>query len=218
MYTKADDEAFELSWQGTPFKFYGTSYNTIYPSINGVSNRVPLMHLQALHKTPSVGDFFGCFIRCLLECTFSCKRASWSTHRPLVDRRRYEGHCSRWVALAQFFVLVASHVHTSSSSCTIAALQGYTNALPNNMYYRWSTTPSVADKARISADVAALIPAEPAFTPTFLAVVTWFRVQVYPEGGSSPSAVDTFQATLASEDSGRSFVTFWLVGALCYAH
>lgn len=57
----------------------------------------------------------------------------------------------------------------------------------------------------MSADVAAAF--QLAFTPTFVYVATWFRVQAYP--GNIPNEVNTFQATLASDNAGRSFVTFW---------
>ena len=34
--TKTNDGATALSWTGTPFKYFGTSYNSLYPTTNGV--------------------------------------------------------------------------------------------------------------------------------------------------------------------------------------
>lgn len=87
-----------------------------------------------------------------------------------------------------------------------AAIPGYSNALPNTVYYRASTSPSDADTVRIAADIAASMPAEAPFTPSFVAVFTWFAVG--PSSNRS-DVLDTFQATLASDVGGRSFVTLW---------
>lgn len=77
---------------------------------------------------------------------------------------------------------------------------------PNTIYYRTSSSPSANDSARMAADVAAAFPAEAAFVPTLFVAVTWFAVGRY---NSKVDALNTFQAALASDAAGRSFVTLW---------
>jgi hypothetical protein len=57
----------------------------------------------------------------------------------------------------------------------------------------------------MTADVAAAFPADDAFSPTMLAVFTWFGAQLY--WCSSTCGWSTFQVALASDASGRSYVT-----------
>jgi hypothetical protein len=70
-------------------------------------------------------------------------------------------------------------------------LPQFSAATPGNVYYRLST--ASADVARMSADVGAAFPDNnsPPFSPSSVAVFTWFAVQAY-----SPSSSDgwsTFQ-------------------------
>ena len=89
----------------------------------------------------------------------------------------------------------------------MSAIPGYSNALPNNIYYRVGTSPSAADSTRLTADVSTTFPSEPAFTPSFVAVITWFAVAPY-KSAAQTEMLNTYQAILAS-DGGRSFVTLW---------
>lgn len=75
------------------------------------------------------------------------------------------------------------------------------------MYWRSGSNLSAADAARMAADVAAAFPIEAPFTPAAMAVVTWFGVAARGRGSV---ALNTFQAALAADAAGRSFVT------LCY--
>jgi alpha-tectorin len=84
---------------------------------------------------------------------------------------------------------------------SVASIPGY--PLPNNIYYRF-TTPLAADVARMTAEVASAFPSEPLFTPTILAVITYFAIGRY---STLTDFLDTFQAVLASDGVGRSFVT-----------
>jgi len=85
---------------------------------------------------------------------------------------------------------------------TLPNIAGYTNAAPNNIYYRVSATPSPEDASRMASDVAASFPTEPAFSPSLIVAVTWFAVAPY----NTAVYLDTLQAVLAA-DSTRSFVT-----------
>lgn len=92
------------------------------------------------------------------------------------------------------------------------ALPGYSNAVPNSIYYRVTTTPSASDAARIAADVATLPNEYPEFSPSFVAVVTWFAVGSYASGTET---LNTYQAVFASDYYGRSFITLWSVLTSC---
>jgi hypothetical protein len=81
---------------------------------------------------------------------------------------------------------------------------------PNNIFVRVSTNPSSTDRTRIAADVAASLPWEPAFTPVVLAAITWYAVGYY-SAGSAVDKLNTYQAVLAADAMGRSFVTMWWV-------
>lgn len=89
-----------------------------------------------------------------------------------------------------------------------AATSGYLNAIPNNIYYR-AGIPSPADAVRIATDISAALPSEPPFSPTVMAVITWFAVGPYGNAElSSTSALNTYQASLAA-GGNRTFVTLW---------
>lgn len=76
------------------------------------------------------------------------------------------------------------------------------------VYWRMPSPPAPTDVARIAADVAASFPLELAFSPTTVAVFTWFAVGRY---NTRSDLLNTFQAVLASDAAtARSFVT------LCY--
>jgi hypothetical protein len=81
----------------------------------------------------------------------------------------------------------------------------YGNAALDTLYWRVTTTPAGADAARIASDVALTFPSEPPFNPAVLVIVTWF-------GWASwvvDNALNTVQAALAADATGRSFVTLW---------
>ena len=107
---------------------------------------------------------------------------------------------SGYNVIAPFWV----DVDTRGGAGTIAGFPD-----PNCIYYRTSSSPSISgnDTARMAADVAAAFPGEPTFTATLFMAVTWFAVGRY---NSKVDALNTFQAVLASDGAGRSFVT------LCY--
>ena len=73
---------------------------------------------------------------------------------------------------------------------------------PNRLYMR---AKSLADDiARLKADVETSFPGlSPSFTPTTVAVFTWFAVGRYKK---RIDLLDTFQAVLGNDASGRSFV------------
>ena len=84
--------------------------------------------------------------------------------------------------------------------------------MPNNIYYRFFDINYMeeASSTRIAADVASSFSSEPVFTPEFLAVITWFGVgRSTPNSTDQSSMLNTFQAVLASDSTGRSFVTLW---------
>ena len=92
------------------------------------------------------------------------------------------------------------------------AVPGFTAAARNTIYYRGSSSPSTKDAERMASDVAASLPLEAPFTASFLAVVTWFAVSHHYDnrgGKTKTDKLNTFQAALASDTSGRSFVTLW---------
>jgi hypothetical protein len=107
--------------------------------------------------------------------------------------------------------VIAPWLADGNTLASVPAIAGYSNAQPNNVYMRVSS--AAADIARMSSDVATAFPSlSPAFAPSSVAVVTWFAVGYYASGASPNAAADklnTFQATLASDGSGRSFVTMW---------
>jgi hypothetical protein len=88
------------------------------------------------------------------------------------------------------------------TTASVNPIPGFIIAVPNNVYYRLSTTPSVADTVRMAADVAQVFPDEPVFTPQVVLAVTWFAVAPY----NTANNFDTLQAVIAW-DSSRSFVT-----------
>ena len=104
----------------------------------------------------------------------------------------------------------ASHDVTRWICPSPPEIPGYSNAVPNNIYYRITSSPSAEDSERIAADVAAWLPSEPALTPSVVAVVTWFAVAPYT-GAPDPAALNTYQAVFVSDAGGRSFVTLWCV-------
>ena len=76
------------------------------------------------------------------------------------------------------------------------------------VYYRPTSTPTAVDISRMAADVASAFPSEPAFTASFLNVVTYFAIA--PCCSNSNVGRNTFQIAMAADTSGRSFVT------MCY--
>ena len=87
-----------------------------------------------------------------------------------------------------------------------SACPAYAPAVPDNLYWRVSTSPSAADSARMAADVAATFPSEPPFLPAVLGVVTWFA---WASNGNEDAQLNTVQAAFAADGAGRSFVTLW---------
>jgi hypothetical protein len=84
------------------------------------------------------------------------------------------------------------------------AATGPNGAVRNSVYLRTAAGGSVrpADAARLTADVAATFPGEPAFTPVAYAVGTWFAVGRFPQENSQ---LNTYQAVVAADASRRSY-------------
>lgn len=88
---------------------------------------------------------------------------------------------------------------------TVAAIPGYSTP-PNRVYYRIPASPLADDVARIQADVSGTFPTDAPFSPTVVAVFTWFAVGRY---ASRSDYLNTFQATIACDSaSNRSYITF----------
>lgn len=100
--------------------------------------------------------------------------------------------------------IIAAWWADASTAATLTSIAGYTNAVPNNIYIRYAGA-AAGDVARMAADVAAALPNEPTFTATTFAVITWFAVAY----NTAVDRLNTFQAALAADASGRSFVTLW---------
>ena len=103
------------------------------------------------------------------------------------------------------------------TTATISAIAGYAT-LPNNVFYRVSTAPSAADRARFASYVATNLPAEPVFAPVIVSVVTWFAVGYYSAGSEGVDMLDTFQMALGADASGRTFAVYWLAPSQSHAH
>lgn len=89
-----------------------------------------------------------------------------------------------------------------NTAYTAPVISGFP-ATANNIYWRVGNPPSARDSARMAADVTSQLPSEAAFSPTLVIVVTWFANAPYGNAGY----LNTYQAVLASDATGRSFVT-----------
>ena len=57
------------------------------------------------------------------------------------------------------------------------AAAGPGGAFPQSVYYRIATNASDASFAQVAGIVSSSLPAESAFSPTMVAIATWYRVR-----------------------------------------
>jgi hypothetical protein len=183
----AADSAFRLSLptSAPPFMFFGKPYVDLFPSVNGAI-------------------FMGAPSEDYLNVPFPAK----------------------WLAAP----IIAPWWADVSVTDFVRPIPGY-NSPPNSVYYRVSGGVSneynlgvpYADAARMARDVNVSFPDEAAFSAASMAVVTWFAVgsKAFATSTSTTDnngifyieehtdALNTFQAAIASDSSGRTFVTLW---------
>jgi hypothetical protein len=101
--------------------------------------------------------------------------------------------------------LIALYWTDSDTRGSVAAVSG--QPTPNTLWYRMSASPSASLIARVTSDVASAFPDETVYTPTMVAVFTYFAVGYY---NTQRDKLNTFQVVISSDGLSRSFVT------LCY--
>jgi hypothetical protein len=110
----------------------------------------------------------------------------------------FDGPVSTYTALPfpinGSFAVIAPFWADVDTRAAVTAIPGFPT--PNRIYYRMPAVPLGTDVVRMSNEVANSFPTELPFTPTVVAVFTWFAVGRY---ASRSDYLNTFQAVLASD-------------------